>query len=433
MDRKFGLILGVCVVGLFALIVALNFFTAPRPKDESSSSPIPTRASITRTGNNFTQPKMSESMRKTLQQEQTKLQQSTPLTKEQVESLQKLKSTLRTKPEDNDDFAISYSEDLDQFFVQLKSEGASKKLEEYLSKDPVLVSTYKNDLYDFFQTSTTPPQKSIEKSHQQYDQYQEQKYRIVQDSSSDTSVSLSPDLTYNQQRLQNQTSALNNLISALVSVRIPAPTSTEKLNITLPGLGSIDLNPTQVPQDSSIPSNLDALFAEAGQRVGTPPPLIKAVMAHECGVLLSETPSNILAWSQAGAGLPITHKCFDGGVAKGDGLDLGPMQFYIPRYFEVYSQSVNQFGNYNRPNPYVENIVDSVYASAYKLKLDSKSSDSNFSCLEVKRASWCYACGCSRYDNGNLGAYGCRFAPGLFQYLWGYYTIGRPVTNNPPC
>ena len=121
MDRKFGLILGVCVVGLFALIVALNFFTAPRPKDESSSSPIPTRASITRTGNNFTQPKMSESMRKTLQQEQTKLQQSTPLTKEQVESLQKLKSTLRTKPEDNDDFAISYSEDLDQFFVQLKS------------------------------------------------------------------------------------------------------------------------------------------------------------------------------------------------------------------------------------------------------------------------------------------------------------------------
>ncbi|MBP6882967.1 hypothetical protein KBC14_01080 [Candidatus Woesebacteria bacterium] len=427
MDRKFGLILGVCVVGLFALIVALNFFTAPRPKDESSSSPIPTRASITRTGNNFTQPKMSESMRKTLQQEQTKLQQSTPLTKEQVESLQKLKSTLRTKPEDNDDFAISYSEDLDQFFVQLKSEGASKKLEEYLSKDPVLVSTYKNDLYDFFQTSTTPPQKTINQATQKYDQYQEEKYQTEQNNNSINKESdLFPTVKSEDETVKNtirQVQSLNNLFKLFTTNRIqsrPGPSSTPR-GVTIPS------------SNQSVPSSLDALFAEAGQRVGTPPPLIKAVMAHECGVLLSETPSNILAWSQAGAGLPITHKCFDGGVAKGDGLDLGPMQFYIPRYFEVYSQSVNQFGNYNRPKPYVENIVDSVYASAYKLKLDSESSDSNFSCLEVKRASWCYACGCSRYDNGNLGAYGCRFAPGLFQYLWGYYTIGRPATNNPPC
>jgi len=289
------------------------------------------------------------------------------------------------------------------------------------------VSTYKNDLYDFFQTSTTPPQKTINQATQKYDQYQEEKYQTEQNNNSINKESdLFPTVKSEDETVKNtirQVQSLNNLFKLFTTNRIqsrPGPSSTPR-GVTIPS------------SNQSVPSSLDALFAEAGQRVGTPPPLIKAVMAHECGVLLSETPSNILAWSQAGAGLPITHKCFDGGVAKGDGLDLGPMQFYIPRYFEVYSQSVNQFGNYNRPKPYVENIVDSVYASAYKLKLDSESSDSNFSCLEVKRASWCYACGCSRYDNGNLGAYGCRFAPGLFQYLWGYYTIGRPVTNNPPC
>ncbi|MFZ1549568.1 MAG: hypothetical protein WBB49_01370 [Microgenomates group bacterium] len=432
MDRKFGLILGVCVVGLFALIVALNFFTAPRPKDESSSSPIPTRASITRTGNNFTQPKMSESMRKTLQQEQTKLQQSTPLTKEQVESLQKLKSTLRTKPEDNDDFAISYSEDLDQFFVQLKSSEATQKFEEFLVKDPELIKIYESDNYDYFKTGTISPQTLITQAQRVLDDYREREDESQKADSDLTIVdspppqSLSPTLPINTNDPSSQIKPVFNIFKTLVGLNsIPLPTSTPTPGKILVG------NPTSPVQ--STPSNLDSLFAEAGQRVGTPPPLIKAVMAHECGVLLSETSANILAWSQAGAGLPITHKCFDGGVAKGDGLDLGPMQFYIPRYFEVYSQSVNQFGNYNRPKPYVENIIDSVYASAYKLKLDSKSSDSNFSCLEVKRASWCYACGCSRYDNGNLGAYGCRFAPGLFQYLWGYYTIGRPVTNNPPC
>jgi len=432
MDRKFGLILGVCVVGLFALIVALNFFTAPRPKDESSSSPIPTRASITRTGNNFAQPRMSESMRKTLQQEQTKLQQSTPLTKEQVESLQKLKSTLRTKPEDNDDFAISYSEDLDQFFVQLKSSEATQKLEEFLAKDLELLKIYKNDGYDYFKTGTISPQTLVTQTQRALDDYRERKDESQKADSDLTMVDspppqlLSPTLPINKNDPSSQIKPVFNIFKTLVGLNsIPMTTSTPTPGSNLGG------NPTTLVQ--STPSNLDSLFAEAGQRVGTPPPLIKAVMAHECGVLLSETSANILAWSQAGAGLPITHKCFDGGVAKGDGLDLGPMQFYIPRYFEVYSQSVNQFGNYNRPKPYVENIVDSVYASAYKLKLDSKSSDSNFSCLEVKRASWCYACGCSRYDNGNLGAYGCRFAPGLFQYLWGYYTIGRPATNNPPC
>lgn len=432
MSKKFTLIILSFGSVLVMLLISLSVLRSNKPvQNETIDTPIPTQKSITQTSRNSYPQTVSDSDLNDLQAERLKLLESSPITQTQIESLQRLKDALQSKPVDNSDFAITYDSDLNQFFIQLRSESADQNIEDYLAVDPELLGMYKNDQYDFFRTSSISPKESIAQTRLQFDTYQEQKYLIIQDAGQDTfrDVSVSP--SYNDQRILNQTSALNNLIKSLASFRIPAPSPSEKLNIMLPNIGPI--SPTDQPQNRGIPSNLDALFAEAGQRVGIPPPLIKAVMAHECGILLSESKNNIDAWSQPDAGLPSTHKCFDGGVKKGDGLDLGPMQFYLPRYFEVYSQSVNQFGKYNRARPYVENIIDSVYASAYKLKLDSKSTDAVFSCTEVKRASWCYACGCSRYDNGNLNAYGCRFAPGLFQYLWGHYTIGKPLSGNPPC
>lgn len=432
MSKKFTITIFITGVVLIVLLISLSVLRANQQiQNQTIDIPLPTTKSATQTSRTSYQLSTIGSGFNDLQAEMVGLQEARPLSQVQIESLQRLKDVLRSKPVDNSDFAITYESDLNQFFIQLRSESAKEKFKDYLAVDPELLEIYTNDQFDFFRISAASPQESTTQTRLQLDRYQEQKFLINQNESLNTSEDISISPSYNEQRNQYQTSALNNLVKSLTSFRIPVPSPREKLNITIPN--SERVSPPVQPLNSGVPSNLDALFAEVGQRVGLPPPIIKAVMAHECGVLLSESATNISAWSQPGAGLPITHKCFDGGVKKGDGFDLGPMQFYLPRYFEVYSQSVNQFGKYNRGRPYVENIVDSVYASAYKLKLDSKSTDAVFSCPEVKRASWCYACGCSRYDNGNLNAYGCRFAPGLFQYLWGYYKVGKPITSKPPC
>ncbi len=432
MDKKFGLILGACVVGLVIIIIVLNLFTSSKSKEETSTPPLPTQAPVTRTGSNFNQPKVSASMQKTLQQEQSRLLQLKPLTTQQHEAMQKLKDSVQSKPVDNDDFAIIYSEDLNQFYIQLKSSEASQKLEEYLALDPELPNIYKNDTYDYFKTGTISPQTAMTQAQQAVDDYREKEYQARQTDSDLTKVDTPSAHTPSPTAIPNENDPTSQIKPAMNVFKSLMGFNLALLPPTVPSLSPTAAD-KPASSDQSVPSNLDSLFAEAGQRVGTPAQIIKGVMAHECGVLLSETVANIQAWSKSGAGLPITHKCFDGGYKKGDGLDLGPMQFYIPRYFEIYSQSVNQFGGYNRSNPYVENIVDSVYASAYKLKLDSKSTDANFSCLEVKRASWCYACGCTDYNKGDLGTHRCRFAPGLFQYLWGYYKEGKPMTSAPAC
>ena len=439
MNKKLAITIALTTLFLVVLLGVIAAFRSDLKTDSTNDQvAAPTSFPINR-GVNGNGIKTTYGNRR-LEEEQTRLLQIKSLTSKQLESMQKLRDLIRSKPIENNDFAISYSEDLDQFFIQLKSADATRKIEDFLAQDRDLLSIYKNDSYDYFKTGTASPQIVMAQEQQALDDYRAKKYEAKEEANSAVTTTVTPSISYSQQRNQNQTKAFNNLVQTLFSFKtiIPTPSSEKTLPLLLLPIGSVLPNTDpgsnqQQPSDQSTPSNLDALFTEAGQRVGTPPPLIKAVMAHECGVLLSETTANILAWSKPGAGLPPTHKCFDGGTTRGDGLDLGPMQFWIPRYFEPYSQSVNQFGKYNRPKPYVENIVDSVYASAYKLKLDSKSPDSNFSCLEVKRASWCYACGCRRYDNGNLGDRGCRHAPGLFQYLWGYYTEGRPATNNPPC
>ena len=117
---------------------------------------------------------------------------------------------------------------------------------------------------------------------------------------------------------------------------------------------------------------------------------------------------------------------------RGDGKDLGPMQFYTTAIFNSHSFVINSIGGYAH-TPNVENIRDAVYAAAHYAQTTALASSSDWSCTNVKRVSWCYACGCTRYDRGDLNNPGCIYAPKKFRYVWGYYKTGAPLNSTPEC
>lgn len=341
------------------------------------------------------------------------------LTKEQAEELQNLKNRV---PMENEDFEIEYSQDLEQFFVLEKTNKAKDKLKEFFAKDDLFDIYINNKKYgDIFVKGNVSAKELRRKAEQDYIQKKALRKDEVRPTQTQTPTD-SP--------AKRDAKLIGGFIRLFTDnldlIHLPRPTVTpgpEDENST--PTGSL----TNIGLDGSNP--LNAIFNEAGQKMNVPPTILKAIMAHECGSLLNETPENIIAWSQPGSGIPPSHRCYDGGYVRGDGRDLGPMQFYTTAIFNSHSFVVNSVGGYIH-TPNVENIRDAVYASAHYAQSTALATSSNWTCSNIKRVSWCYACGCSRYDGGDLNNSGCKYAPGLFEYLWGYYTTGNP-TNSQPC
>ncbi len=186
------------------------------------------------------------------------------------------------------------------------------------------------------------------------------------------------------------------------------------------GSSSIPTTPTNTTGTAGIiqgsNSALDAIFNEAGQKTGTPPLILKGINAHECN-LLSESDTDIVAWSKPGSGLPPSHKCYDAGP-DGDGIDLGPMQLYV-KYFQQELTAVNRLGGYTH-TPNVENIRDAMYAAGDKLR---KNSGGDWSCQKLKDVMYVWARGTERYVD--------PVQQEIFGWVWGYFTVGQPVTSTP--
>ena len=125
-------------------------------------------------------------------------------------------------------------------------------------------------------------------------------------------------------------------------------------------------------------SSIDAIFNEVANKVGVPAALPKAVMQKECNAIFSLSSEEITQFSLPGQGISPTHNavgpCYDNNYVPGH-CCWGPMQFYDTTWTEN-ATAVNEFGGYSH-TPNVENIRDSVYGAAKKLKHDGGGGDVN--------------------------------------------------------
>ncbi len=275
------------------------------------------------------------------------------------------------------EFDMTYSESLGQYFIQKKTPDADQKINEFLQQNNM------QDVKDSFPNnfvSTTKPAAAIQRKAED----DLIKARLENLKMSDEVVPLPIEGPAGKSGDQQ------NLIDSsktVLSFNFGAP---KPKKTTVSGAGAI-ANPTV----------LDAIFNEAGARVGTPPKMLKAIMSIECGRLISATPDqDILAWSAPGApGLPRGHGCYQNQGGYGA---YGPMQF-VPGTFSRYGSAVNRYGGYAHA-PSIQNIRDSVFAAAELFLLNSGATGPTWTLEQMKRAYVCYAAGCSQYDTGRLGS-----------------------------
>ncbi len=174
-------------------------------------------------------------------------------------------------------------------------------------------------------------------------------------------------------------------------------------------------------------SNFTQLFEEVGSKVGVPPKILAAVTTAESPSTLNLTKEKINLYSTPNNVIPNCRPnvcSATGPMQMTIGVDnSGSFQClkcgltYCPNAWARYGKSINIFKGASH-NPNLCNLLDNIYATAYKLKNDSEATDPiNCSQEQVYRAGTRYHGSCSdRYRYPRLGnrTY-CEF-------LWWFYT-----------
>ncbi|MBI2051823.1 hypothetical protein HYT33_03630 [Candidatus Roizmanbacteria bacterium] len=300
-------------------------------------------------------------------------------TQDQLDSTKKFNVKL---PYESADFDIAYSDLTGQYFVKKKTPQADAKLDEFLRQNNM--SAVRDNFNYLFVFGDEPVSEQRNKAEDKA-----RKAREEPKEESRVPVPSPPSVAPQKKDIE----LLVKLVKSLTNLGSGAGQA---------GQGGAGLIPNA--------GVLDGIFNEAGQKAGTPPVILRAVMRIECGSILSLPPETIVEYSTAGNGIPPGHPCFRNSAGA-----MGPMQF-MSGTWPGYGSAVNRIGGYPH-EPYVENIRDSVYASAEKLKSDSQAPDFNWSQEQVRRAIVCYHAGCARYPN-NIPQSTQRY----FDQVWQEYT-----------
>lgn len=263
-------------------------------------------------------------------------------------------STLDRKlPQTNSDFEMIHSPVVGQYFIRKKTPQADQKINDFLRENGISSIDDVNRTAPIFVIVSEPVQNVAQKKEEEFISNKDEG---IQESGPTPTSPPIPTPGVDQQTAKDA-QLLSELFKTILTFELET--------VETPSAGGEQVPSGQLSQASGA---LAAIFNEAGSKVGVAPKLLESFMRVECGRLLALPDEVINAYSQPGSGLPPNHYCF--GNAWGA---HGPMQF-IRTTWARYASSVNRYGGYTH-TPYIENIRDSVYAAAEKIKLDGRAAN----------------------------------------------------------
>lgn len=278
-----------------------------------------------------------------------------------IEQAERFQNTRTKLPIKTPDFEIAYFPLLNEYFILKKSARADQEINLFLQNNGL--SDIRNNFPNLFITTTEPTEEAIKKAEDDFlKKTHRGPYALP---SSQVKGAFSGEV----KGTSDEDEFLNNLWKVNHTLQND-PNLTE---------GEEGAGGTNTPPPGGGPtgdtSSIDAIFNEVANKVGVPAALPKAVMQKECGSVLSLSSEEISQFSQPGQGITADHPtvglCFDNHFDVG--CCYGPMQF-TEGTWQGYATAVNDLGGYSH-NPYIENIRDSVYGAAKKLKSDGGGGD----------------------------------------------------------
>lgn len=392
------------VVVLIILVVATAYF---RQSDEARQAanrrltPTPifdsTGNIVTPTPNPYNEPAASQVEKN--RAAEPLLKQQKVLTSAERQIITTVKGEL---PIVTDDYEIGYSDYMNTFYIYLKTANAQQLVDNYFTTKNL--AGFRTSYPNLFKTVTTPVvpemrriENEIFRSRLQAKGLNVQGVSTVNAQEQPPAVSTNDDPNIpNQRDAMSVPHFFRDLLKGVPDDPEIDTKGTAGSGGTTGGGGLGGNFP-----GGNLPPNSDLakLFNEVATKVGTPAKLLQAVMRQECGRLLDPgytTDAQIAAWSVPGQGLPADHYCFDNGIGA-----QGPMQFFESAgSFITYGNAVNEYGGYTHA-PYVQNVRDSVYAAALKLRAESDGAvpGTIWNESQVLHAIICYNAGCGWLDD----------------------------------
>jgi len=338
------------------------------------------------------------------------------LTKNEREALDQFKKTL---PYETENFKIVYSDYLEKFVVQLKTDQGKDAFSAWMTdKNNLLQNWFKNDAI----VSREEPGQ-IEKYF--YDPINNismrQATRNEENIPSPTPI---PYTEIQKKMLSNYIMSFYKTVNNVSNSEISGP----------PEKNSKPIQPQPTRQQTITKESIDLydLFNEVGRNIGIPTAILAGVMHIEYPSTFALSPKEIAKYSAPGGIIP--------GCAPNVCSATGPMQITVgidgsgssscpsccwngkcldrkggcPDQWRLYGTAVDVYGGgTHTPNPC--NMRDNIYAAALKLKRDSGTAyPNNWSKDDVYRAARSYYGNCTvKYKRLDDRTY-C-------EYVWWYY------------
>lgn len=267
-----------------------------------------------------------------------------------IDQAKRFQAARNKLPISTKDFDIAYSPILDQYFISLKTQNAPTLINQFLSTNSLM--DIKNSFPQLFVTTRVPIDKAIQTaehifiSNVQYGRY----WQATKDSEQHKDTTVQDSL-------------------GLLDVLINNPYMTDKLDETDQGDTTLQV-PVYKPGEIN---SIDAIIAEEKVKVGVPGEAIDTIVENGCKHMFTFPSDKIREYSTPGNGLPQDDSCYSTNLDST--CCLGPAQLKQQSWM-IYATSIKELGGYSH-EPNVENIRDSIYAAAKKMKVDGGGASPN--------------------------------------------------------
>jgi len=243
MNRKFAIIISIATVLLIGLLIALSVFRSSLQSSEQvqEQTLVPTGVPSIDRGNSI--PSIS---------------------KEDLDTLTTIQSAL---PFDSDSLAIDYSAITNKVYVEKKNEEADAEFQKFLED---------NNLSEVFKMN--PELFVITRS--KLAQFINREEQVIDFAPDDSLYEEPQNLSYEEQRRQNQASSFNTLVKNLMSFKVPEEKVQNKLVVNISNNGAISVsNPTpDQPVQISYANNTSNIPCGAGSDYGVADGYSKGVL-----------------------------------------------------------------------------------------------------------------------------------------------------------
>ena len=419
------------IIGIVLLLI-LIFLSQILKSSFKLQNPTPSPR-LTPINTNFTYQPNSKTFKKNQFDKSKKVNQNNPiqfrnLNNDQLEAFFQLQKKM---PFENADFSVSYSYLLEKFIIEKKTTQAVDKFINYL-KENNYDNLIEEDIFIFTDKPLNDYINEQEKviylnKNEIIKENIKENINLITKQINENIINYPESNTFQKDETISIAEFLKiifeNIPSPYKSTNFPTITSTVTENF--PTITTTVTEKINSNSPKFITTNLDQIFTEASQKVGVPKRILEAIVTIENASTFRLSSEEITQYSKPGNYWP---KCGPNHCSA-----TGPTQITIgidhkgspkcsscgsitacPNQWLIYGKAVNKYaGDSHQALPC--NIRDNIFASAAKLKNDSRASDpQNWTKDQVYKAARHYYGNCTdRHPHVGNRTY-CEF-------LWDYY------------